>query len=80
VWFRSIFLKTLRDYVVAILGWGLGIGVLTPIVFASLSAFLTDSPGAREQLTALLRNPVMRCLPSPWTSSTPAATRPSACP
>ena len=25
MWFRSVFLKTLRDHRVAILGWGIGI-------------------------------------------------------
>ncbi len=28
MWFRSIYLKTLRDFRVAILGWGLGMGLL----------------------------------------------------
>ena len=30
MWLRSVFLKTLRDCRVAILGWGLGLGALAP--------------------------------------------------
>lgn len=32
MWLRSIYLKTLRDYRVAILGWGLGMGALVAVV------------------------------------------------
>jgi len=65
VWFRSIFLKTLRDYRVAILGWGLGIGVLTPVVFVSISSVLTNSPEVRAELLALAQNPVLRLFAEP---------------
>src|SRR5258708_12438118 len=49
---RSIFLKTLRDYRVAILGWGIGmgLGVISPM--ASVAALVT-TPQAREQLVSL---------------------------
>ena len=36
MWFSSVFLKTLRDYRVAILGWGMGLGLL---MYAVVSAF-----------------------------------------
>jgi ABC-2 type transport system permease protein len=65
VWFRSIFLKTLRDYRVAILSWGLGIGVLAPIVFASISGLLADSPDVRAELLALVQNPAFRLFGEP---------------
>ena len=65
MWFRSIFLKTLRDYRVAILGWGLGIGVLTPVVFVSISSVLTNSPEVRAELLALAQNPVLRLFAEP---------------
>src|SRR5262245_28371653 len=65
VWFRSIFVKTLRDYRVAIVGWGLGVGVLTPIVFLSISTLLTNSPDVRAELLALAQNPVLRLFGEP---------------
>src|SRR5262245_33757339 len=65
VWFRSIFLKTLRDYRVAIVGWGLGVGMLTPIIFLSISAVLTNSPDVRAELLALAQNPVLRLFAEP---------------
>ncbi len=50
--FRSIFLKTLRDYRVAILGWGLGMGLVIVSPMASV-ATLVSTPQARAQLAAL---------------------------
>ena len=50
--FRSIFLKTLRDYRVAILGWGIGMGLVVISPMASVSALVT-TPQAREQLVSL---------------------------
>ena len=35
VWFRNVFLKTLRDYRVPILAWGSGMGMFVPIIFVS---------------------------------------------
>jgi ABC-2 type transport system permease protein len=46
---RSIFLKTLRDHRVAILGWGIGIGLVVISPMASVAALVT-TPQAREQL------------------------------
>ena len=52
MWLSSVFLKTLRDYRVAILGWGIGmgLGVISPM--ASVSALVT-TPQARQQLVSL---------------------------
>jgi ABC-2 type transport system permease protein len=52
VWLSSIFLKTLRDYRVAILGWGIGMGLVVVSPMASVSALVT-TPQAREQLVSL---------------------------
>jgi ABC-2 type transport system permease protein len=52
VWLRSIFLKTLRDYRVAILGWGIGMGLVVMSPMASVAALVT-TPQAREQLVSL---------------------------
>jgi len=52
VWFRSVFLKTLRDYRVAILGWGIGMGLVVVSPMASVAALVT-TPQAREQLISL---------------------------
>jgi ABC-2 type transport system permease protein len=48
----SVFLKTLRDYRVAILGWGIGMGLVVVSPMASVTTLLT-TPQAREQLIAL---------------------------
>ncbi len=52
VWFRSIFLKTLRDYRVAILGWGVGMGLVILSPMASVST-LINTPQARAALSTL---------------------------
>jgi ABC-2 type transport system permease protein len=52
VWFRSVFLKTLRDYRVAILGWGIGMGLVVVSPMASVAALVT-TPQAREQLVSI---------------------------
>ncbi|GAC1690917.1 MAG: hypothetical protein PVS2B1_13420 [Candidatus Dormibacteraceae bacterium] len=49
---RSIFLKTLRDYRIAILGWGIGMGLLVVSPMASVGALLA-TPQARQQLVGL---------------------------
>ncbi len=41
-WFASVFLKTLRDYRVAILGWGIGLGLF---MFIGVSAIPTTADG-----------------------------------
>jgi ABC-2 type transport system permease protein len=52
VWFRSVFLKTVRDYRVAILGWGIGMGLVVVSPMASVAALVT-TPQAREQLISI---------------------------
>ena len=52
MWLSSIFLKTLRDYRVAILGWGIGMGLVVISPMASVAALVT-TPQAREQLVSL---------------------------
>jgi ABC-2 type transport system permease protein len=52
MWFSSVYLKTLRDYRVAILGWGVGMGLVVVSTMASLTALVT-TPQAREQLVSL---------------------------
>ena len=51
-WLSSVFLKTLRDYRVAILGWGIGMGLVVVSPMASVAALVT-TPQAREQLVSL---------------------------
>jgi ABC-2 type transport system permease protein len=52
VWFSSVYLKTLRDFRIAILGWGLGIGLLMYTVLSAVSALIATS-AARESLRSL---------------------------
>jgi ABC-2 type transport system permease protein len=49
---RSIYLKTLRDYRVAVLGWGLGLGVL---LYGTLAAYASQvaTPQAQAQFAQL---------------------------
>jgi len=54
VWFRSIFLKTLRDYRIAILGWGIGMGLVIVSPMASVST-LIKTPEARAALLSLAK-------------------------
>jgi len=51
-WLSSVFLKTLRDYRVAILGWGIGMGLVVVSPMASVATLVT-TPQAREQLISL---------------------------
>src|SRR5262249_29190003 len=52
MWFRSVFLKTLRDYRIAILGWGIGMGLVVASPMVSVGSLLT-TPQQREQLVAV---------------------------
>lgn len=52
MWFRSIFVKTLRDYRVAILGWGIGMGLVVVSPMATVST-LISTPQQRAELTSL---------------------------
>jgi polyether ionophore transport system permease protein len=64
VWLRNVFLKTLRDCRVPILGWGLGLGAVAPIIFVSVPIIFA-TPAGREELLALMRNPAIRVLVEP---------------
>ncbi|HLH63715.1 MAG TPA: ABC transporter permease subunit [Ktedonobacteraceae bacterium] len=52
MWFKSIFLKTLRDFRIAILGWGLGMGLLVYAVMSTVPS-LVATPQARASLVSL---------------------------
>src|ERR1700737_4880710 len=52
MWLSSVFLKSLRDYRIPILGWGIGMGLVVVSPMASVSTLLT-TPQAREQLVSL---------------------------
>ncbi len=52
MWFRSVFTKTLRDYRVAIIGWGVGMGLTIVSPMASVAA-LISTPAQRAALAAL---------------------------
>jgi ABC-2 type transport system permease protein len=52
VWFRNVFLKTLRDYRVAIIGWGIGMGLTIVSPMASV-ATLISTPAQRAALAAV---------------------------
>src|SRR5256885_15402868 len=54
VWLRNVYLKTLRDYRVAILGWGIGIGLVIVSPMASVSE-LVKTPEARAALVSLAK-------------------------
>jgi polyether ionophore transport system permease protein len=52
VWFRNVLLKTLRDYRVAIIGWGIGMGLTIVSPMASV-ATLISTPAQRAALAAV---------------------------
>src|SRR3989454_9322558 len=52
MWLRSVFLKSLRDYRIPILGWGVGMGLVVVSPMASVATLLS-TPQAREQLVGL---------------------------
>jgi polyether ionophore transport system permease protein len=52
MWFRSVYLKTLRDFRVAILGWGVGMGLLMYVILATFPSLVT-TPQARATLVSL---------------------------
>jgi ABC-2 type transport system permease protein len=55
MWFRNIYLKSLRDYRIAIFGWGIGLGLLMYAVLSAISS-LTGTPAARAAVVALARS------------------------
>src|SRR5207302_7221093 len=52
MWFRNVYLKTLRDFRVAILGWGVGMGLLVYVVLVAVPS-LVATPQARASLISL---------------------------
>ncbi|MDQ2884884.1 MAG: ABC transporter permease subunit [Chloroflexota bacterium] len=52
MWFTSVYLRTLRDFRLAMLGWGLGMGLMMFAVQASVSS-LVATPVARQTLVSL---------------------------
>jgi len=52
MWFRSVFVKTLRDYRIAILGWGIGMGLVVVSPMATVST-LISTPQQRAELASL---------------------------
>lgn len=52
MWFTSIYLKTLREVRVAILGWGIGMGLLLYAVLAAIPSLL-GTPQARASVVSL---------------------------
>jgi ABC-2 type transport system permease protein len=52
MWFTSIYLRTLRDFRLAILGWGVGMGLVMFEVEATVSS-LISTPAARHTLVSL---------------------------
>jgi polyether ionophore transport system permease protein len=52
MWFSSVYLKTLRDYRIAIFGWGVGIGLLMFTVLSAVSTVMA-TPQARAELVSL---------------------------
>ena len=52
MWFSSIYLKTLRDFRIPILGWGVGFGVLMAVVLVAVPSLLA-TPEARASIIAL---------------------------
>jgi len=52
MWFKSIYLKTLRDFRVAILGWGVGMGLLMYVLLSAIPSLIA-TPQARASLVSL---------------------------
>ena len=52
MWFRNTFLKTLREYRIAILGWGIGLGLLMYAVISAINSVIA-TPEARRALISL---------------------------
>ena len=53
MWFSSVFLKTLRDFRIAILGWGIGMGLMMYAVLSAVSSVIGTTPEARAELVSL---------------------------
>ncbi len=66
MWFSNVFLKTLRDFRIAILGWGVGMGLLMYVVFAGFKAALAGGCSSVASLATSfewLAEPIQICTP-----------------
>lgn len=52
MWFRNVYLKTLREFRIGIFGWGIGTGLLMYIVLSAFPSLVTTAQ-ARASLVAL---------------------------
>src|ERR1043165_5928917 len=52
MWLRNVYLKSLRDYRIGILGWGIGMGLVVMSPMASVAS-LVSTPQARAELVGL---------------------------
>jgi ABC-2 type transport system permease protein len=52
MWFKSIYLKTLRDFRIATLGWGVGMGLLMYVVLVAVPSLIA-TPAARASVVSL---------------------------
>jgi len=55
MWFRSTYLKTLREYRIAIFGWGIGMGLMMYTVISAVSDLIA-TPAARQTLVTLAQS------------------------
>jgi ABC-2 type transport system permease protein len=53
MWFSSVFLKSLREARIAILGWGIGMGLMMYAVLSAVSSLIGTTPAARAELVSL---------------------------
>jgi ABC-2 type transport system permease protein len=52
MWLRNVYLKTLHDYWIPILGWGIGMGLVAVSPMATVGTLVT-TPQARQELVTL---------------------------
>ncbi|MEJ2666886.1 MAG: ABC transporter permease subunit [Deinococcales bacterium] len=55
MWWRSVYLKTLREGRIAVLGWGLGVGLLILAVEASVGSVM-GAAGAKQALAGITQS------------------------
>jgi ABC-2 type transport system permease protein len=53
MWLTSVFLKSLREARIAILGWGIGMGLMMYAVLSAVSSLIGTTPAARAELVSL---------------------------
>jgi len=56
MWFRNVYLKSLRDARVAIFGWGIGLGLLMYLVLAAISKVLGTTPAEKAAVQTLAQS------------------------